>query len=278
MTNILKKNFEKYLRDQYGETIESLERVFSRLGIDFFLIGALSRDLWLSHLDNLPSFRMTTDIDFAVLVNDNDQYNDILQSLIGSEGFVEDPEPYRLYSSAGIIVDLIPFGKIEKNHEVRIKGKKWTYLTVLGTQEVTGFAVKMDDGFHVITLPGFCILKLNAWNDNPGQRGKDMEDFKYIVEHYFLISGEDIFLNTEDDWFAEPFNEKITGARFLGRQMKKILMMNDQLMINIISALKKQLDNFTFEDIDKMFKINQDDTKITMYKLIAEILFVLKQA
>jgi hypothetical protein len=47
MTNILKNNFEKFLRDQYGETIESLERVFSGLGIDFFLIGALSRDLWL---------------------------------------------------------------------------------------------------------------------------------------------------------------------------------------------------------------------------------------
>lgn len=76
MTNILKNDFEKYLRDQYGETIESLERVFSRLGIDFFLIGALSRDLWLRHIDSLPSFRMTTDIDFAVLVNDSAQYEE----------------------------------------------------------------------------------------------------------------------------------------------------------------------------------------------------------
>jgi transcription initiation factor IIE alpha subunit len=54
-------------------------------------------------------------------------------------------------------------------------------------------------------------------------------------------------------------------------------MTNDQLMINIISALEKQLDNFTFDEIDKMFQINQHDTKVTLYKLIAEILFVLKQ-
>jgi predicted nucleotidyltransferase len=125
MTNILKENFEKYLKARYGSTIDTLSRAFSKFGIDYFLIGALSRDLWVQHIEGLPPIRMTTDIDFAVLVNDRDQYHDIMQHLIDIENFVEDPEPYRLYSPNDIIVDLIPFGKIEKNHEVRIQGKKW---------------------------------------------------------------------------------------------------------------------------------------------------------
>jgi predicted nucleotidyltransferase len=275
MINSLKNNFEKYLRDQYGETIEALERVFSKLGIDFFLIGALSRDLWLRHLEDLPSLRMTTDIDFAVLVNDNAQYNNIRQSLVETEGFTEDPEPYRLLSPAGIIVDLIPFGKIEKNHEVRLKGKKWIYLTVLGTKEVTELAVQMEDGFRVITLPGLCILKLNSWHDNPGQRGKDIDDFKYILYNYFTITGDEIFVNVEQDWFADPFNERITGARFLGWQMKKILEKNDLLRTNIILALETQLDNFTQDEVDKMFIYNANDPKITLYKQISELLRIL---
>jgi predicted nucleotidyltransferase len=275
MSNSLKNNFEKYLRGCYGETIDALERVFSRLGVDFFLIGALSRDLWLRHLENLPSFRMTTDIDFAVLVNDNAQYNIILQTLVKTEGFIEDPEPYRLLSPAGIIVDLIPFGKIEKNHEVRIKGKKWISLTVLGTQEVTELAVKMEDGFRVITLPGFCILKLSAWHDNPGQRGKDIDDFNYILYHYFAITGDEIFTNVEQDWFADPFNEHMTAARFLGWQMKKVLEKNDQLKTKIILALETQLDEFTQDEVDMMFSNNANDPKITLYKQIAELLKIL---
>ena len=154
MRDILKNNFEKYLKEQYGQTIDSLKRAFSKSGIDYFLIGALSRDLWLRHIEDLPPFRMTMDIDFAILVNDDDQYREIIQTLIDEEGFIGDPEPYRLHSAYGAMVDLIPFGKIEKKHEVRIKGKKWTYISVLGTKEVTDWSVKMGDDFRVIILPG----------------------------------------------------------------------------------------------------------------------------
>lgn len=95
MTNILKENFEKYLKARYGSTIDALSRTFSKFGIDYFLIGALSRNLWVQHLEGLPPIRMTTDKDFAVLVNDKDQYHDIMQHLIDLENFVEDPEPYK---------------------------------------------------------------------------------------------------------------------------------------------------------------------------------------
>ncbi len=272
MENILKKNFEKYLKAQYGPTIVSLEKAFFKFGIDYFLIGALSRDLWLQHLNDLPPYRMTTDIDFAILVNDEQQYREIIKYLIETEKFLEDPESYRLHAPSGVIVDLIPFGKIEKNNEVRIKGKKWTYLTVLGTKEVTEMSVKMDGNFQVITLPGLCILKLIAWLDNPGIRERDVSDFTYLLYHYFTIAGEEIYADKVNDWFADPFNEKIIGARYLGQQILKILEKNDFMKAKILASLQKQLDKFTQEEIDKMFQNNKDDFKIVVYKLITEVI------
>lgn len=49
-------------------------------------------------------------------------------------------------------------------------------------------------------------------------------------------------------------------------------MKNDLLKTTIISALRKQLDNFTQEEIDKMFQNNKNDFKITVYKLITEVI------
>jgi predicted nucleotidyltransferase len=272
MSDILKNNFEKYLWKQYGSTIESLVRGFAKFNIDYFLIGALSRDLWLSHIESLPPYRLTTDIDFAILVNDDNQYIEIMQYLINSEGFREDPEPYRVHSPSGVIVDLIPFGKIEKNNEVRIKGKKWTYLTVMGTKEVTDWAVKLDDTFGVITLPGLCILKLIAWQDNPGEREKDVIDFRYLLYNYFSIAGDEIFNDQENDWISDNFEEKTTGARYLSWQMNKILDQKNDLKSTVISALTKQLDKFSEEEIDKMYRVNKNDYQIVVYKLITVIL------
>ena len=115
-------------------------------------------------------------------------------------------------------------------------------------------------------------MKLTAWQDNPGQRGKDIEDFEYILYHYFTITADEIFANKEEDWFAEPYDERVTGARFLGWQMKKIFVNNDHLKSIIITALTRQLDTFSKDDIDKMFQNNKNDFKIIGYKLITEVI------
>jgi len=55
--------------------------------VDFFLIGAVAKDLWMTAINGIAPNRITRDIDFAVLVNDNGTYQSLKQYLIEHEGF-----------------------------------------------------------------------------------------------------------------------------------------------------------------------------------------------
>jgi predicted nucleotidyltransferase len=62
---------------QWPETsglLSALERGFSRLNIDFYLVGAVARDVWMSGIHKIAPRRTTGDIDFAVLINDKGIY------------------------------------------------------------------------------------------------------------------------------------------------------------------------------------------------------------
>jgi len=67
MSNILKIPFSK-IRDegQYKEIFQALERGFTKFGIDFYLIGATARDVWMKGVHDLPPKRATRDIDFGI--------------------------------------------------------------------------------------------------------------------------------------------------------------------------------------------------------------------
>ena len=53
---------------------ENVLRVADSLGIPFFIIGAVARDLILMNGHNIPTIRATLDIDFGVQVPSWDQY------------------------------------------------------------------------------------------------------------------------------------------------------------------------------------------------------------
>jgi len=48
MSNILKIQFDKIRQEgDYQELLEALERGFSKFGIDYYLVGATARDVWM---------------------------------------------------------------------------------------------------------------------------------------------------------------------------------------------------------------------------------------
>lgn len=116
MSNIYRNNFEK-IKEVYKDIFEALERAFKRFDIDYYLIGAQSRDVWTDHLNLVK--RTTRDIDYCVYVGDRNAWNQLNEYLVREEGFTRDEEkPYRFYK--GEMVDLIPFGGIEDNGEVTL--------------------------------------------------------------------------------------------------------------------------------------------------------------
>src|SRR6476620_10775272 len=109
-----KINYEQ-LRQQPGitEMLSALERGFEKFRIDFYLVGAVARDVWMSGINKIAPRRTTADIDFAVLINDKGTYEALKDYLINTERFY----PYR--GNAFVLiwkdkteVDLLPFGAI----------------------------------------------------------------------------------------------------------------------------------------------------------------------
>lgn len=268
----LKINFEALRNGEMKGTFDALERAFKKHDVDYYLIGAYARDMWLNHLVYLPERRATVDVDFSIYISHHEQFDDLKAHLVLSEGFLKDEEPYRLYSHDQHIVDLIPFGGIEKNKVVYLNGNPPTELSVFGNAEVLNHAsiIEQDEkNFKICNLPGLCILKLLSGNDNPDRFPKDMGDFYYILENYFEIAGDKFFDADYDDLIDDEFIPVLSAAKMLGRQMRPIVNESYQLKDRIKAIFNKIRDGFSNSEIDEMYAHNQKDTKVLRYKLVS---------
>ena len=62
-----KINYEQLRQSpEISEMLGALERGFNKFGIDFYLVGAVARDVWMNGIYNIKTGRTTKDIDFAV--------------------------------------------------------------------------------------------------------------------------------------------------------------------------------------------------------------------
>ena len=92
-----------------SEMLMELQAIFSKFDIDFYLVGAVARDIHLSANEQLKSARGTKDIDLAITINDEGQYNQVKAALIDTSLFVaHETEIIKLIYKNSIVVDLLP--------------------------------------------------------------------------------------------------------------------------------------------------------------------------
>lgn len=253
MMSTYKINFKQLRQNpQLSEMLTALERGLKKFDIDFYLVGAVARDLWMSAIHDIPASRITGDIDFAIFINDKGTYENLKKYLIDIEGF----SPYKgnafvLIWKSFIQVDLLPFGEIEdKNDSVKVEGSGLTSINMPGFKEV------YDDGlpeveleeihkFKFCTLPGIVILKLLAWQDRPEIRGDDIKDVSNVLKHFFNMYVEEIYENHNDLFGDDNLDLHLIAARVMGREMNKISKRSDVLY----NRIKNLLDVNT-KDID----------------------------
>ena len=83
MSNLLKIPFSKIREEgQLKEIFLALERGFIKFGIDFYLVGATARDVWMKGIHDLPPKRATSDIDFGIMIKDSFVFDDLKSYLI----------------------------------------------------------------------------------------------------------------------------------------------------------------------------------------------------
>lgn len=222
--------------------LEALERGFEKFGIDYYLVGAVAREVWMRGLKDITPRRATSDIDFGVLIKDSDHFDELKNYLIKAEGFIGHREnAFVLTAPEGREIDILPFGEIEKEGKVSVKGTGMTTLYVDGMKEVFAegapevtFEEKIT--FKVCTLPGIVLLKLVAWDDRPEMRRDDLIDIADIIFHFFNIYDEMIWTE-HNDLFGDDKSLENISARVLGREMGKILRRNEDLKKRILGLI-----------------------------------------
>ncbi len=250
-----------------GPAMAALQRGFAYFGIDFYIVGAVARDIWLTQIYDEPDRRTTKDLDLAIFIHDTAEYEALQAWLVEQEGFVlaQSSAFCLLYPSAdgpgNVTVDLMPFGAIaDEAGDVYFSGRGMERISTVGFSEVLAeaatVAIPTGEQWRVVTLPGIVVLKLVAWQDRP-ERGKDAIDVWNLLAVYFDLVTDDVYTN-HLDLFAEdetPDTTNLTllvGARVLGRQVQQLVvgrpvqarllaLLADQLALGEASPLAKTM-------------------------------------
>jgi predicted nucleotidyltransferase len=185
-----------------AEMLKTMENIFWEFEVDFFLVGALARDIQLSSDQNFAAKRRTNDVDIAILINSEEKFYAIKDALINTGNFEQAVKEIKLIYKGALELDLLPFGEIE-NEERELQLSKHTLMVMdmRGFKEVHPFVetLKIAEGLYldVCTLEGLVMLKLIANDDNPG-RTKDISDIEHVLEIYFDINNNEIYTEYMD--------------------------------------------------------------------------------
>ena len=214
--------------------VEAIDLAARNLGIPFFVVGATARDMLLRDAFHLSPRRATHDIDIAIRVADWNEYHSLTDSLITSGDFKHTAMAHRLLFNENEPVDIMPFGPIAgEKRSIAWPPSEDMVMGVLGFEEAFRSAIpvtvrrtpRLD--IPVATLAGLALMKLISWDETYPERGKDGEDFYYIIESYADAGNSDrIFHEASDLLNTEAFDLTRAGARLLGRDMKQLAEMD----------------------------------------------------
>lgn len=232
--------------------LDTIEQAMGTLGVDYYLIGALARDIWYQR--SQINSRATRDVDFAVLVGSEQEYEAVKNHLIENKNYVPlRGNAYVLISPEKYQIDLLPFGEIASSGSILLEGQGMTKISVAGMQEVYERGtekVEFQTGntFKAATIAGIALLKLIAYDDRPEARQKDAKDIGNILLHYFDMHTEMIYENHLDlfadhDQIDSNQQWELTdiGAIVLGREMALIAQDNRALHERLVRILSGEI-------------------------------------
>lgn len=229
--------------------LKTMGEVFQEFGVDYYLVGALARDIRLAAHENYAAKRRTKDVDIAVLLDDEEEFYAIKDALIATGDFQQSTvKEIKLFYKEGIEVDLLPFGEIEtEDRRLELSHRALLSMDMSGFKEVHSFVetITVAEGLtlDVCTLEGLVILKLVANDDNPS-RTKDITDIEHFIEVYFDLNSDEIYdefmdvMELYDTGIPEYL--QLVSARVIGRKMKDILTGHDETDDHIKAILDKR--------------------------------------
>ncbi len=238
------KTYKGYAFGEHKDAFRVLNQVFQTFSLRFFLIGAQARDIHFYQKGIKPS-RGTRDIDFAVMVESMDAFNELMEAL-EQEGFEKTRDPYRLNWNGGeTVIDLLPFGQIEQDYTVNFTERS-IELSVMGFREIEAeleeYFVSEDESISIPVPPlhGIFMLKLLSWEEKRPDRQKDLDDLHQILMNYWEFVEDEAYEDHPDLFDDEDFDIHTAAARILGRHLRKTMGQSEVLNNRIIHILTQQ--------------------------------------
>jgi predicted nucleotidyltransferase len=220
---------------------------FLNTGIQFFVIGAAARDIYIQLYDRESKTRLTYDLDLAIAINDWSQFETVEKGLLSLGSFTKDPQnKQRFIYQNQFIVDIVPFGAI-MNHEEKIS---WppddqVELSVIGYPEVEAatIKVKLDDEIiiRIATFDGIFFLKIIAWEDRNLSGNRDAEDIGFILKKYLGLH-ELRASQYYDEVYAEPFSRITGGSVLLAKDIVRLVGENSRAKTKFINIIKGEIE------------------------------------
>lgn len=215
--------------------LKALHLIAEKHNASYFIIGATARDILMTHVFGIEAGRATRDVDFAIALENWQQFETIKQAFIVAGDFeATKGEAHRLYYRPGQFgsaypLDLIPFGAIEQSgHTIAWPPDMAVVMNVAGYAEALVAAMQVDvgDGLiaNVVSIPALAAIKLLAWNDRGLLDNKDAQDLFFLLRHYHE-AGNTGRLYDEAYSLLEQCNYEIelAGAALLGYDTRLIL-------------------------------------------------------
>jgi len=251
------------------EALRHVDRAARALGLAYFVVGAMARDILLTGVFGLSAGRATRDVDLAVAVEGWPSFEAIKARLVGTGAFTSDAKvAHRLYYVAaseerGYPLDLIPFGGLERSGgEIAWPPDKAIVMSTAGYAEAFASAVlvevKPQFSVRVASLPGLAILKLLAWADRGATDPRDAIDLATLLRQYAAAGNEDRLYGTELGVLEiVNYDVDLAGARLLGRDAGRIVAPATRGKILAVLDDPTRLDHLAF-DVARDIRATED--------------------
>lgn len=233
--NNLSKIVIKELPEGLGQLYCMVFDTANKHNIELFIIGAMARDLVLVYGFDARLERATRDVDFAIQVENWNDFKSLVSSLI-HQGFTQDPKQvhklhYQDTNGLPWEIDILPFGLIAgTNFMIKWPPNQDTAMMVLGFDTVFEHALQViiecsghQQIIRVASPAGLSLLKLIAWLERePSYRKKDAQDIYYLIQTYSKIPDIYDALYEDGNMEAQDWEEDKASAMKLGQDAARL--------------------------------------------------------
>ncbi|MGI9303030.1 MAG: nucleotidyl transferase AbiEii/AbiGii toxin family protein [Gammaproteobacteria bacterium] len=211
------------------DLLDCVSGVAAGQSIAFFVVGAMARDVVFELAHDIEAARRTEDIDLGLRVASWDEFQRLIEALTTTGRFAKTRARQRFMFDDVIRLDVVPFGDIAQDDQIRWPPDFAIEMNVAGLMEAYSAAlvVRLRDK-PTLDVPfaspaGLAAMKFIAWRDRArDQRIKDAEDLAFIIRHYLDIEEVERVTRDFPQWLEGDFDYERASAELLGFDVSRL--------------------------------------------------------